>query len=155
MQAIFEDYQQRLDRLYADIERAIVGLSREALDWTPGPEMNSICALVVHLTGAGRYWIGDVAARESSGRDRAAEFRAEGLDEAALKRRLAETLTHCKSVVEKLALQDLETVHVSPRDGQQFTVASSLLHALEHTAIHVGHIQIIRQMWEQKTLQQS
>jgi hypothetical protein len=76
MQAIFEDYQQRLDRLYADIERAIAGLSQEALDWTPGPEMNSICALVVHLTGAGRYWIGDVAARESSGRDRAAEFRA-------------------------------------------------------------------------------
>ena len=155
MQAIFEACQQQLDRLYADIERAIAGLSQEALDWTPGPEMNSFYALVVHLTGAGRYWIGDVAARESSGRDRAAEFRAEGLDEVALKQRLVETLTYCKSVVGKLALQDLETVHVSPNDGQQFTVAWSLLHALEHTAIHAGHIQIMRQMWDQKTLQQS
>jgi len=44
-----------------------------------GLEMSSICALVVHPSGAGRYWIDDVAARESSGRDRATEFRAEGL----------------------------------------------------------------------------
>ena len=66
------------------MERAIRGLSQEVLDWTPGPEMNSTCALVVHLSGAGRYWIDDMAARESSGRDRAAEFRAEGL-EAALR----------------------------------------------------------------------
>jgi len=53
--------------------------------------MNSICALVVHLTGAERYWIGDVVARESSERDRAAEFRVHGLAKAALKQRL-ETL---------------------------------------------------------------
>jgi len=51
-----------------------------------------------------------------------------------------------KSVVEKLTLQDLETVRVSPRDGQSFT--------LEHTAIHVGHIQIMRQMWDHHALRQ-
>ena len=60
------------------MERRIRGLSQEALDWTPELEMNSICALVVHLTDAGRYWIDDVAAGGSFGRDRA-EFRAEGL----------------------------------------------------------------------------
>ncbi len=111
--------------------------------------MNSICALVVHLTGAERYWIGDVVARESSERDRAAEFRAHGLDGAALKRQLDQTLAYCRKVVEKLTLQDLEAVRVSPRDGQPFTMAWSLLHALGHTAIRVGHIQVMRQMWDQ------
>jgi hypothetical protein len=28
-------------------------------------------------------------------------------------------------------------------------MAWSLLHAQEHMAIHVGHIQIMRQMWDQ------
>ena len=150
MHVTFVNYVERLQRLHADVERAMAGLSQEALDWVPGPEMNSIAVLVVHLTGAERYWIGDVAGREPSGRDRAAEFRAHGLDEAALRRRLDEALAYCRSIVEKLTLQDLETIRVSPRDGQQFTVAWSLLHTLEHTAIHLGHIQIVRQLWDQR-----
>jgi hypothetical protein len=29
-------------------------------------------------------------------------------------------------------------------------VGWALLHALEHTAIHLGHIQITQQLWDQK-----
>jgi uncharacterized damage-inducible protein DinB len=150
MHVTFVNYMERLQRLHADVEGAIAGLPQEALDWVPGSEMNSIAVLVVHLTGAERYWIGDVVGREPSGRDRAAEFRVQGLDEAALKRRLDETLAYCRGIVEKLTLQDLEAIRTSPRDGQQFTVAWSLLHTLEHTAIHLGHIQIVRQLWDQR-----
>ena len=112
--------------------------------------MNSLCVVVVHATGAERYWIGDVAGRDPSGRDRAAEFRAHGLDAAALKRRLDETLAHSRGVLEGLTSQDLEDLRVSPRDGRKFTVAWSLAHALEHTAIHLGHMQIVRQLWDQR-----
>jgi len=63
------------------MERSIRGLSQEVLDWTPGLEINSVCMLVVHLSGAGRCRIGDAAACEFSGRDRA-EFRTEGLETA-------------------------------------------------------------------------
>ncbi len=112
--------------------------------------MNSIGALVVHLTGAERYWIGDVAGRDPSGRDRAAEFRARGLDEAELKRRLDGSLAYARGLLEGLTLQDLDAARVSPRDGREFTVAWCLAHALEHTAIHLGHIQIIRQLWDQQ-----
>ena len=31
-------------------------------------------------------------------------------------------------------------------------VAWALLHALEHTAIHLGHMQIMRQLWEQRRM---
>lgn len=92
MHPFFQDYLDRLQRLHDYIERAIQGLPQTALDWVPGPNMNSLSVLIVHVTGAERYWIGDVVGRDPSGRDREAEFRAQGLDVATLKKRLADSL---------------------------------------------------------------
>jgi len=150
MRSILEAYLERIQALHADMERAIEGLPQAALDWVPGPDVNSLCVLVVHAAGAERYWIGDVVGRDPSGRDRAAEFRARGLNEAVLKRCLDATLDHSRGVLEGLTAQDLEELRVSPRDGRRFTVAWSLAHALEHTAIHLGHMQIVRQLWDQR-----
>jgi len=108
MQPFFEDLFDRLQELHVGIERAIEGLPQAALDWIPGPVMNSLCVLVEHVAGAERYWIGDVVAGEPSGRDRDAEFLSKGLDEANLKERLSDGLEHCQGVLEKLTLKDLE-----------------------------------------------
>lgn len=146
----YEAYFERLEALHADAKRAIAGLPQDALDWVAGPDVNPLGALVVHLTGAERYWIGDVVGGEPSGRDRAAEFEARGWDEAVLTLRLDETLAHCRAVLGGLTLEELAELRTSPRDGRQFSVAWSLAHALEHTALHLGHIQIVRQLWEQQ-----
>lgn len=148
---MFEDYRERLQSLHDDIKQAIAGLPPEALDWTPGPDMNSICVLVVHAAGAERYWIGDVVGEDDAGRDRSAEFRAGGLDAAALAARLDETLAHSRETLARLTLEDLGAVRISRRDGHRFSVAWALAHALEHTALHLGHIQITRQWWDQHT----
>ena len=150
MQQVFEDYFDRLQELHVGIERAIEGLPKEALDWAPGSGMNSLCVLAVHVAGSERYWIGDVAAGEPSGRDRDAEFLSTGLDEAALKERLACVLAHSRGVLERLTLQDLERSCVSPRDGRRVTVAWALAHALEHTAIHAGQMRLMRKLWDQR-----
>jgi uncharacterized damage-inducible protein DinB len=112
--------------------------------------MNSIAVLVVHLTGAERYWIGDVVMGDVSGRDRAAEFRTGGISLDALQARLAASTAYAHHALARLALADLEQERVSPRDGRKFTIAWALLHALEHTALHLGHIQITCQLWEQQ-----
>lgn len=151
MHPFCEAYLDRLHILHDNILQAIEGLPPAALDWVPGPDMNSIAVLVVHTVGAERYWIGDVVARDPSGRDRAAEFRVQGLDAPTLKKRLGDTLAHTRGVLHGLVLQDLEGIRISPRDGREFTVAWALAHALEHTAMHTGHIQIMRQLWEQRT----
>ena len=62
MQTFYEDYLNNLHELHSDIEKALDGLTPAALDWTPQPGMNSIGVMVFHLTGAERYWIGDVIA---------------------------------------------------------------------------------------------
>jgi len=146
----FEGYLTRLQVLHAVLERALEGLAPEALDWSPGPHMNSLCVLAVHVTGAQRYWIGDVVGRDPSGRNREVEFRAQGTDGAALRLRLNRTLEHTRGVLDTLTLQDLEASRTSPRDGREYTVGWALAHALEHTAIHVGHAQITRQLWDQR-----
>ena len=79
METFFEDYFERMQTLYTDIKTVLEGLPPQALDWSPGPEMNSIAVLVTHLTGAARFWVGDVAAQEPSGRVRAQEFQVHGV----------------------------------------------------------------------------
>jgi uncharacterized damage-inducible protein DinB len=149
MLAILVNYLERLQGLHTAIERIVNGLPQAALDWTPRPEMNSIHVLAVHVAGSERYWIGDVAGIDPSGRDRDAEFRAHGLDTHSLIDLLDRTLAHSRAVLEGLELADLEDRRVSPHNSRQVTVAWCLAHALEHTALHVGHMEITKQLWEQ------
>ncbi|NWG17765.1 MAG: DinB family protein [Chloroflexi bacterium] len=151
MHPFFADYLERLTTLHRDIERAISGLTPAALDWTPAPDTNSITVLVTHTAGAERYWIGDLAAQMSSSRDREAEFHTKGLNEAALKQRLAQADDFARQALDGLTLADLDTERRSPRNERTFTVSWALLHALEHTALHLGHIQLTRQLWEQES----
>ena len=149
MQTFFIDYINLLQEHHNSILEALEGLSPAALDWTPGPDMNSIGVLVFHLTGAERYWIGDVAAQDPTERDRDAEFRVHDVEMDVLKKRLANNLEYARNTLNKFTIKDLETTRVSARDGRTFTVAWALLHALEHTTLHLGQIQITRQLWEQ------
>ncbi len=112
--------------------------------------MNSISVLVFHTTGSVRFWIGDIAAQESSNRDRDAEFRVRGLEVDVLKKRLSDNLAYARIALEKMSLQDLEATRTNPNNGNELTAAWALLHALEHATSHLGQIQITRQLWEQK-----
>ncbi len=150
MDPIFEDYMQRLETLHRVAAQAVGELPAPALDWSPGPEMNSLNVLVTHMTGAERYWIGDVAGNEPSGRDRASEFTVSGREAADLQARLADTLAHSRSVLERLTPADLTAERVDAREGRPIRVAWALAHALEHTALHVGHIQMTRQLIDQR-----
>ncbi|MFN8376829.1 MAG: DinB family protein [Anaerolineae bacterium] len=150
MKPFFSGYLDVMTHSHAEFKKTFADLPQEALDWVPGTEMNSFCVLVVHTAGATRYWVGDVAMGELSGRDRAAEFLAHGLDGDTLRQRLDNVLTYTQGVLERLTLDDLERVCIVPRDGRQTTAGWALLHALEHISLHLGHAQITRQLWDQR-----
>jgi uncharacterized damage-inducible protein DinB len=150
MTPFFLALQGRFAEMHADIENALDSLPPEALDWQPGPEMNSPGVLIVHLSGAERYWIGAVALGEALERDRAAEFQTSGLDAVALREHLRAADACLAAACKKLSLADLEKTVTSPRDGRSFTIGWALLHALEHTCLHAGHIQLLVQLWHQR-----
>lgn len=155
MQPFFQDYLHRLTEIHQDILNAIQGLPADALDWTPihysNTEMNSINVLVTHICGSERYWIGEIACGDDSKRVRAEEFKVSGLNSADLSTKIVAATNYAESALQKLSIDDLPLVKSHTRDGKPVTVGWALLHALEHAAIHLGHIQITRQIWDQNS----
>jgi len=148
MDTFLQDYLERLQALHHEVAKTIVGLPQPALDWTPAPDSNSMAVLVVHLAGAERYWIGDVGLGQPSGRERAAEFLVSGISTEQLLARLEAASAYACSALQDLKLVNLAGQRVSPRDGRLLSTGWALMYALEHTAIHLGHIQLTRQLWE-------
>jgi uncharacterized damage-inducible protein DinB len=146
----FEDYLNRLGDLHEDCKLAIGGLSQDALDWKPGPSMNSIGVLIIHLIGAERYWFGDFIMKEPSGRNRDQEFQSHGLDSIELTRRLDDALAYIQTSFDTLSLEDLTQIRISPRDKREFTIGWAILHVMKHTALHLGHVEVTRHMWEMR-----
>jgi uncharacterized damage-inducible protein DinB len=149
MEKMIEETLNILQTCHKEIFASLQGLPAEALDWSPGPGMNSITVLVFHLTGSERYWIGDVAMGEFSGRNREAEFAARGAETEALRARLDDSLAYARQALGRISPQQLEQERMAPSDGRKVTAAWAVLHALEHACVHLGHIQLTRQLWEQ------
>ncbi len=142
------NYLKRLETLYADLRRALTDLPSDALDWAPGPNMNSIGAIATHTAESQRYWIGEIVGGQPANRDREAEFRAHGQDSATLIQRLDEGLAQIRTVLERITLDDLSLTRTSLYRDHEFTVAWVLNHTLAHVASHLGHIEVTRQFWE-------
>ena len=149
MQSFYTDYLDNLNELHTEILQTISDLPQEGLDWSPFSGGNSCSVIIAHIAGAEKYWLGDIVAGAISGRDREAEFIVRNLKIAELEAYLQESLTYVGDVLENFDLGDLETARISPRNDQEVTVAWALDHALKHTAIHLGHLQITRQLWEE------
>jgi hypothetical protein len=77
-------------------------------------------------------------------------LKVRNLKVAELEAYLQESLAYVGDVLDELGLGDLEISRISPRNDQEVTVAWALIHALKHTAIHLGHVQITRQLWEEQ-----
>ena len=141
---------KQLEVLHRDLNHALEGLSAEALNWSPGPEINSLAVLAAHTAGAERYWIGDVIARDDSHRDRDAEFRTRARSVEDIIARLDAALAYSRGVIDSLTSTDLEERR--PAGGQrEVTVGWALVHTLEHTGIHLGQMQLMRQWWGTKS----
>ena len=150
MHQLFSDMQERFETLYRAIEAAVADLPAEALDWKPAPDMNSVTVLLTHTAGALRYWVGDVAGGRPSGRVRAAEFETRDVDAAELMARLRAAVDFAGEVLGELDPAGLGETRTMGQKDETHSVGWALLHALEHTGIHTGHIQMTRQLWDQR-----
>jgi|SRR5579859_2428781 len=118
------------------------------------PETNTLFALATHLVGAGEFWTLVMAGERTIPRDRPAEFHATGTS-AELVTRYERWIADVHAVLDSLPDAEMERIasppaSFQPRNPHQpMTVRDCLLHAVEHSALHQGHIQLTCQMLTQ------
>ncbi len=152
MEAEVQVYLTEFGILKGLIRDAIRGLSDEAANWRPlAKDTNSIYAILCHLTGAESHWIGQVIGGEAVDRDREAEFRASGhLSEIMdLREKIGRTSERILSSLSASQLGESRVLTLSTGTST-YTVRWCILRVLTHCAIHLGHIQLTRQLWEQR-----
>lgn len=115
------------------------------------PESNTAYALATHLIGSAEYWVLELAGGRDVRRDRLSEFRATGTG-AELIARYERWLAAMQQVLDVLPDERLdEPISVPahyhpPLDDDTMTLRDALLHAVEHCALHQGHLELTRQL---------
>ena len=145
-----QGYLATINELQDQIKSLLEGLPQEALDWRPiqaegDLATNSLAAMVTHVAGSGTYLIKEVIGRQPIHRDREAEFVTRGMTASMLKDRLDAAAKSVEEVLSPLTPSQMEEDR-KYRD-RTATVRWIILHVIEHTAQHVGHMQLTRQLW--------
>ena len=133
--------------VHQQLRETVESLDDRELDWSPGPEMNSIAVLVTHTLGSELDTL-NLVRGIAGDRDRDAEFRVSGSTKAdllaALDRGDARLEEHSAAITD----DELAIVRERPgRDPQ--TGLHWLLNNYGHAREHLGHthmtIQLLRQ----------
>ena len=139
------DLHANLAWLHDQIKAVLGELEPAHFDWKPDPASNSIAQIVAHTADSQCYWIGEVIGGEATGRDREHAFAVAGLDAAALGALLDDALARSERALEAVTPADLDRRSFEGPAGP-VTVMGPLAHALEHTAVHTGHIELMRDL---------
>lgn len=144
-----ENYLQRMDDLRGQIENLIAKVPPGDLNWRPfsaddAEISNSFAVLVAHVCGAEHFWIAEIIGGQPPTRDRKAEFAAKTDDHSSLIALLHRTSSETKETLKALHPQDLDGSRMV--DGKEVPVRWAILHVIDHTSLHLGHLQMTYQM---------
>jgi uncharacterized damage-inducible protein DinB len=144
------NYLVRIEDLRNQISSLIFGLPEQALNWRPiegdnDHATNSLAVLTAHIAGAEHFWIAEVVGKRPETRNRESEFAAKANNAIELIRILDETALETRDVFSTLTESDLNDTRQA-RD-RKVQVRWCLLHVVDHTALHLGHMQITYQLW--------
>lgn len=148
-----ETYLSFLNDLRGQIKTLLEGLPKEALDWKPLEgkgelATNSPAVMATHLAGSEAFWIKEIIGRQSIQRNRDAEFVVKGLGFLEMAAKLEAGIKDSTAILSSLTSPQLEETRKFRE--QTVTVRWAILHLIEHYAIHVGHLQLTRQLWQAK-----
>ena len=135
-----QNYLQRIEELHEQLS----GLIAEQVD---DHASNSLAVLAVHVAGAEHFWIAEVIGQQLPTRDRDAEFVTEATDAGVLVQHLKNTGEETHRILTELDEAELNTTRQVK--GRTVPVRWALLHVIEHTALHLGHMQITYQLWQE------
>ena len=148
MDAMTQPISQVVELLHEDIFKAVEPLGETEVNWTHPQLSNSIGILLRHIAASERYWIGEVVGGRLLHRKRETEFEHEQLQKAPLVENLRRAHAEVQELLRSLTAADLTaSIDVELRGGtRRLTKAWALVHSIQHTAYHLGQIQLFKKM---------
>jgi uncharacterized damage-inducible protein DinB len=150
MDAEIETYSKYIRKQIADVHAALKGLDDVQLNQRPGvPGANSGFVIATHVLGNARAWILGIACGQPLRRDRPREFASHGTYEE-----LGKAACALSGEIDA-ALAELDTSTLDDRlspsrelwgegEPEEISRREALAHVLEHASMHLGQIQLTR-----------
>jgi len=144
------NYLERMEDLHRQIIGLMTELPAQALNWRPfeGKDdhvSNSLAVLGAHIAGAEHFWIAEVVGGMPATRDREVEFAKVANDPTEIIRLVEKSALETRDVLSTLRESDLNSTR-QVRD-RTLPLRWCILHVIDHTALHLGHMQITYQLW--------
>lgn len=154
-ESILSIFRKLLDQVVQTME----GMPQEELArWKTSQahgDVSTMYGMATHIAGAGEYWTLQAVGGRDMNRQRLAEFAASGSVEG-IRARYEDWMAELADLMERLTDDDLRSTYRRVADPSQgvsaleLTKSEAILHALDHTALHLGHMQVQRQLWDQE-----
>ena len=144
------NYLERIEDLRSQVSSMLAELPVDVLNWRPieGKDdhvTNSLAVLAAHLAGAEHFWIAEVVGGRSETRNRDAEFATVATSTAEIVQLLEKNAPETRGVFSTLSEVDLNGTRQIK--GRTVPVRWCILHVIDHTSLHLGHMQITFQLW--------
>jgi uncharacterized damage-inducible protein DinB len=146
-----DNYLERIEDLRGQVRSLIEALPAEALNWRPieGEDThasNSLAVLAAHVAGAEHFWIGEVLGGGPPTRVRDAEFATVAAGAGELLRALDAVGEETRQILSTLDPAELDGTREAR--GRTIPVRWCILHVIDHTSLHLGHMQLTYQLWK-------
>jgi outer membrane murein-binding lipoprotein Lpp len=153
MDAEVEAYGCRIRSLLERVCACLEGLSEAQLNWRPPMhDANSAYVIAAHALGCARAFVLGIACGQDVERDRSAEFRTSGSDATDLTAQVRRLSNDMDAALAALAPAALDQRRLPPKslfgEGElrEVSVREVLLDVVEHTSLHLGQLQITRDL---------
>ena len=153
-------YASYIRRIAADAVATLQGLTAGQLNWKTGEDgSNTMFAIATHMVAMGEYWVLCVVGGADVVRDRQAEFHAVG-SAAEIVLRLQNWSQACDMLCIGLGSEVLAEIARAPTEyfqsggfgSEVLSKRECLMHVVEHSALHLGQLQILRQLVERRAI---
>jgi len=147
-----ETYGYYIRKQISSIEDCLRGLSKEQINWKPSVDGgNSAFVIATHVLGNARAWVLGIVCGEDIRRNRPAEFASSG-SFSDFEKAAQEMRGRIQAALRQLDASRLDERFRPPQElwgegePQQLARRSALADVLEHASIHLGQIQLTRDL---------
>ena len=149
MSSEINTYIELFKSAHQQMRDIIVDMSEDELIWCPiEMETNSASVLMIHVLGAERFRIHQIAGGIDVNRDRESEFVPSSVTVDYLLDYLKEVDTDTQKVFEGLSSSALDKIVPAVRSYEKDEpVRWHVLHTVEHFGIHSGHLSLNRKVY--------